>query len=409
MKRLFPYLFCLAVCGCVSVKKQTLWDEPAQKPEPPKIGNFYGLSVLQEGLSSEVWFTQNEKCLKVENSENVVFAGSKAVHLKWDKQAGGCPWLGMGIGWDGWTGKDLSRILDKAAIQFRAYDKERTIKSLPLAAALEDYGGKQAWLGFAGNVITHPKNSEWALITLPLADFSWGEFGADASNIKQLIIQFEAAGDIYIDEVKLVKFKGNSKKRYSSLFIESPEIEIDGMPTETAWKGVKTLDVDRVCKVKVLASNDALYLSGYVYDPSFMENSKTDADIWNGDAIEFAISTNSESNKRRKTYRYSDYQIGAKMTDNPLVWDWTRKKRVKNATVVVQMVESGYSFELRIPNSHFELDKWQANTIYGFEFALDLGTRNGREKQIRWNSGGIKGFNKNPSLWGEIEFKLPDS
>lgn len=203
-------LISIAYSSCLSVKSTSLWDEKSDTPEPEHIGRFYGLSVLPEGISSEVWFTENAKCLMVTNSDDIVHSGEKGLHLKWDKRAGGCDWVGMGVGWDSWTGKDLTSILDSAAIQIMVRGVDGPLSSLPLAASLEDYSGNQAWIGFHKKYFGSVNDAGWTIVQLPLSDFTWNEFNADYSNVKQFIIQFEASGEAYFDDIQIVR-KHDSK------------------------------------------------------------------------------------------------------------------------------------------------------------------------------------------------------
>lgn len=209
-RTVFLLLLVIAYSSCVSVKSTSLWDEKSDTPEPEHIGSFYGLSVLPEGISSEVWFTENAKCLVVTNSDDVVHSGEKGLHLKWDKRAGGCDWVGMGVGWDSWTGKDLTSILDSAAIQIMVRGVDGPLSSLPLAASLEDYSGNQAWIGFHKKYFGSVNDGGWTIVQLPLSDFTWNEFNADYSNVKQFIIQFEASGEAYFDDIQIVR-KHDSK------------------------------------------------------------------------------------------------------------------------------------------------------------------------------------------------------
>ncbi len=92
--------------------------------------------------------------------------------------------LAWEYGWDGWAPKDLSMIMNKAAIQFKVYSTGGKIAGLPLAAAMEDYAGKAAWIGFAGKYISYKNDETWATVTLPIGDFDWDMFDADPSNVK---------------------------------------------------------------------------------------------------------------------------------------------------------------------------------------------------------------------------------
>jgi len=204
---LFSLILAIACSSCAGFRKQEMWLNDEAKKEPKKIGNVYALNILNEGVGSEDWFTNTLSCLSVSLEDSLVNSGTKSVHISWDKQAGDCKWLGMGIGWDAWSSKDLSSILDSAAIQLRIFSPYGRIKSLPLAASLEDYFGNQAWIGLGADKITYDDRQKWGVVQLPLKSFNWAENNADISAIKQFIIQFEAAGDVYFDDFEIVKLK----------------------------------------------------------------------------------------------------------------------------------------------------------------------------------------------------------
>jgi hypothetical protein len=392
----------LAVSSCVTMKPVALFDEVSKTPEPPHIENFYALSVLQEKLNSEVWFTPDPKCIKVTNAEKH-YSGENSIHLKWDKQEGGCDWIGMGIGWDGWASKDLSMIMNKAAIQFKAYSEGgKKITSLPLAAAMEDYGGKQAWIGFAPKYISYQPGEEWATVTLPISEFGWEQFGADETNIKQMIIQFEAAGEVYFDEMKVVPFKGTLNKQYKSQMVTNPAFVLDGTPNEILWSDKIDLEGQ---SISVVGSSDYLYVSGSIVDKTPLLNTQTGDDVWNGDGLEIALSSNSDANPKRKQILLSDQHVCIKLGMETMVWDYQANIIVKNAEVVTAKTPTGYTFEAKIPYSHFKSGQLKSNTVYDFEVAINDGDGNKRIHQSRWNSAGIEGFHKNPSLWGNVTFK----
>lgn len=199
-----PLVFGLA--SCVSMAPQTLWEKSNGQAEPAHVGNFYATTLLKEDINGDVWFTPNSKCLSISGEDSIKNSGQKSIHIRWDKQGGGCDWVGMGIGWDGWSSKDISSILDSACIQFRVYNTSGKINSLPLAAGLEDYYGNQAWTGLGADKVRYKNNETWAYIQLPLKDFNWKENNADPSAIKQFIIQFEVAGELYFDDFEIVSY-----------------------------------------------------------------------------------------------------------------------------------------------------------------------------------------------------------
>ncbi|MBO6517443.1 MAG: hypothetical protein JJ975_12930 [Bacteroidia bacterium] len=390
--------------SCNMLKTNALFDAPASKPEPPHISNFYGLNILTDNITSEVWFTENPKCITVQNSSEVRFSGKGAIHLKWDKQEGGCDWIGLGVGWDGWSSKDLSPILDKAAIQIKAHSKTGKVTSLPLAASLEDYSGLQAWIGMAPKYIKHDDNEDWATVTLPLSDFGWDQFEADASNIKQLIIQFEASGDVYFDEIKVVPYEGLVAKRYTSAYVSNDIITIDGVPSESVWKTTTPVVINE-SQIQLLSDSKYLYISGTIEDNTPLLNNKRDGEVWNGDGLEIALSTNRDANPKRTSFLYSDQHFALGLSTDPMIWDMRKKRQIQNADIKTTKVsDNRYSFEARIPFSYLEVNGFDNGETYDLEVAINKGNGKERITQERWNNEANGDFYKNPSLWGKLVF-----
>ncbi|MFY7945456.1 MAG: hypothetical protein ACOVQJ_00525 [Bacteroidia bacterium] len=194
----------LGVQSCVSVAPKALWDKGNGQAEPAHVGNFYATTILKEDLNSDVWYTPNSKCISIRSEDSLKNSGEKSIFIRWDKQGGGCDWVGMGIGWDAWSSKDLSSIKDSACLQFRIYSTAGKISSLPLAAGLEDYYGNQAWTGLGADKVHYVGEEKWAYVRIPLSEFNWKENNADPSAIKQFVIQFEVAGELYFDDFEIV-------------------------------------------------------------------------------------------------------------------------------------------------------------------------------------------------------------
>jgi hypothetical protein len=88
--------------GCVSVKQNQLYI-PVFNPNDTA---FYSASEIYSGqITSEVWATQSENCIQISSSKEAAYEGGLGLHVKWNRQGEGCPWLGIGFGWDNWTGQ----------------------------------------------------------------------------------------------------------------------------------------------------------------------------------------------------------------------------------------------------------------------------------------------------------------
>lgn len=149
-----------------------------------------------------------------------------------------CEWIGMGIGWDGWQGKDLSKIMDKAAIEMMVRVDGDPTGRLPLVFILEDYSGNQCYatagaLGIAGGEITN----DWTRVIVPLPTFSYTVDNIDLTNIKQLLLQCYDKTDVYIDDMKIVRHEHNYKKHVPHLHVKDTifPLEIFSGELDASW------------------------------------------------------------------------------------------------------------------------------------------------------------------------------
>ena len=419
-KLILPFLvFTLFFVSCTTMKQQALFDAPAEQEIPEGIENFYSLKVFDGKLSGENWYSKppeisTSACLNVSSTYFISpeleasddAEAEPAIRWTWDKKAGDCPWMGIGFGWDGWAGKDMSQITDKAAIQLKVRSVNGHIKSLPLAACLEDYGDNQLWIGFHPPVIENGiiRDDEWSNVILPLAEFEWDIApNIDMSNIKQMIVQFEAGGDLYVKEINVIPFKGGFTKRIEAPHADNLNISIDGKTNEAIWESAETVEFSSY-KVKTVADSENLYFSLNFSSNQSMINNSDDGGMWNGDAFEIAFSTNHELNKKRGFMSSTDQHIGINL-ENYTVWNWREDNTVENISVSKHKNGDDYQFEIQVPLKSLGLESFKTGVTYGIEFAVDESSADGskRELQHRWNSG-REGFYAKPALWGELSF-----
>jgi hypothetical protein len=204
--------------SCVSLKELSLYEN--QGVPQPGIKGFTMTDLYRDGVSNEMWGVENVACKQVEKTEKFAFQGSSSLHLQWDRTTAGCPWIGFGIGWANWLGKDLSKIMDTAAIQFYARVDSGSINYIPIVFLLEGYDGKQTAsvmnpLGIEGGKI----GQSWTKVRIPLSSFDYRKSGIEMSNIKQLLMQFEGAANVYIDEMTIVPFKSEMGRESGSLTV----------------------------------------------------------------------------------------------------------------------------------------------------------------------------------------------
>lgn len=387
----------LLLQGCVEFQENQLYIDTGNSEEV-----FYSSSeIYADYFTSEAWVTEGTDCVSVTPTQKAAYRGDLGLHLQWDKTSEGCPWLGLGFGWDNWTGKDLSKVKNNGAIEFYVRMKEGERANLPWAIGLEDFTGSQAWLGMQVEAIKAEKiTDEWTRIELPLSEFNWIEQSADASNIKQILFQFEADGELYMDEINIVPYEGGFRQR-AHVFTLSGEDQmlIDGKKGDAIWNTTPQFIGDD--KIYLAIQNNKLLIAAEVNDPNPAQNNQTGENIFNGDALEFAFSTDSEVDPKRPYLLSSDVHIGFAIGDKITAWNWRSNQPVKAFKAEKTITDSGYIFEAAIDLKAMDISLRQ-EALYGLEIAIDRGDINQRHEQSRWNSKENPDFNKSPSLWGEM-------
>jgi hypothetical protein len=386
--------------SCVTFKKTLLYTNSGT-PNAADTAFYMASEIYHDNLTSEGWFTKQPECITVEASKKAAYSGDLGLIIKWDRQVAGCPWLGMGFGWDGWNAKDLSDIKNTAALQFWVKLPAGEKSVLPFAIGLEAYDGTQAWLGMSENVVDAEKiTSEWTKIVFPLSEFNWFEQDADINSIKQVIFNFEGNGEIYLDEIKIAPYNGGFRQRAYLTQIPADQFKVDGQKGDLIWKLPKeTFEGNTVHLAQV---DSFLCIALEVVDTSPLINLQNGDEIYNGDAFEIAFSTKANANNRRTSYLFSDRHIGFSLGDKVIVWDWRKHRALTQVETAAKKTDSGYIFEAKINLKELDVDAFELNELYGLEMAVDLGNSNGRTEQVIWNNPDNDGFSNNPSLWGEM-------
>ena len=393
----------LLFSSCVTVKELALYENEVIVEETKDVNGFQLTEIFNDDITSEIWFTPSPACLTVTSERKEVFSGTGAMKFTWNKQAGGCPWLGLGIGWANWSGKDLASIENSAAISFKVKTQEGSMKGLPWAMALEDYAGTQAWIGVtSGYVEGGIVDTSWRTVTIPLVDFQFEGWNLDGGTVKQMLIQFESNGTVYVDEFKIIPFK--PKEPNTLVVTKSYGWVNDGFIEGGQYVAQANMDGS----VIYLNWNEKeLYIGGEIEDVSPCRNMQNGRDIWNGDAIEIAFSSETGISDKRMMFYEGDRHIGIKMGGNFDVYDWSREKNIK-AQISVKPLQNKYVFECVIPWSELGVSPWKNNSTYNIDFAIDQSTsQDTRDFQRRWNSVNNENFNLNPSLWGKLKVELP--
>ena len=163
--------------------------KPKKAASTPPIGSFLATEIYTDDVS-DTWGLEQDGCKNFRPNTTIKHSGEQSLEFEWSSAGKGCSWIGMGIGWDSWEAKNLSKIMEKAAIQIhvRAPDGQ-TMYNLPIVALIEDYEGKQCGATFSFKYAgDFPITDKWQKMLLPLSDFNYDETPINQANVKQLIL-----------------------------------------------------------------------------------------------------------------------------------------------------------------------------------------------------------------------------
>lgn len=374
-------------------KKIGLYDGEMQ--EDYNVRGYTQLSIF-EGSLADFWTSEGQTCV---SGKLIDDGADNNLFLKWNKDQDGCDWVGFGLGWDGWTAKDMAYVIDTLALELTVRSLDKPFTNLPWALCFEDYSGRQAWLGYNRSFLMDEAiTKEWTKVRLPLQLFPFEENDVDATNIKQLLIQLFSEGEIEIQSIELVPFSGKLKKELLANQTQTP-ITIDGSLAD--W-GQDFVDLTPKQHFSMEYTNDSLFFAFNIEDATPRQNTRKNADLWQGDAIEIAFSTNPNADPKRSFLLLSDQHIGINCGPNSYVWDFKRSSEISTANHHITLTDRGYILELAVPTNAFRNFNPTAGMELDIEIAIDLGTDAGRDVQLHWNSGSDEGFHQAPSKWGVL-------
>ncbi|MGC6433417.1 MAG: sugar-binding protein [Crocinitomicaceae bacterium] len=373
-------------------KKINLYE--GEEFSKPNVRGFQHLDVF-DGSIIDFWTSEGADCINYDFNEN------KTLTVRWNKDQSGCDWVGIGFGWSNWIGKDINYVYDTLALELTVKSIDnRPISNIPWAFCFEDYSDEQVWLGYDKSFL-QPVSDEkgWSKVIVPLNEFPITKSEVDLSNVKQLMIEMFAEGTIEIKSIRLIPFSGHKNKEFNAY--SSSTIDIDGNLID--WK----MPFEKIGSNNFSVSYDEeyLYFAFQIFKNTTRQNGQVKSNLWNGDAVEIAFSSNPFADPDRSKLLLSDFHFGINCGINPYVWDFVQNAYADEVNFQIHDFDKGYNLEFKVP---LKLVKRNDSTLPKsilFEAALNLGNGSERIEQVRWNSNEKEGFYKNPSLWGKLNFK----
>lgn len=206
MRKSIIYLFLLIIslsnCG-IRMQKTQLTDEWGGTYANTAVNEFQDRDIYND-QTVDVWGMEKTDCKNFSRIDSISFSGKSCLSVSWNR-TGNCPWIGFGIGWNGYAAKDLSDVMSSGSIDFyiRAIQGKQFIPTLIFL--LEDYSGVQSATVLKASQLSHyPIDEEWQKVSIPLQTFLKSSKPlCDFSNIKSLNIECQGTGAFLIDKIEI--------------------------------------------------------------------------------------------------------------------------------------------------------------------------------------------------------------
>ncbi len=227
-------IFCTLSCG--SMREVSIY-EPSKSISA--FEQFPYKTLFTSSEENGLWGVKNNTCKEVSFETTNNYIGKDHLHIKWNSSS--CNYIGLGLKWGNYKGKNLVPIIESTAIELRVRIDSGALSNVPMFFILVDYGGNQCRAKINYLDLQEGKiDTEWRRVRIPLQAFNYERRGVNMSNIKELRLEFQRKGDLHIDNIVIVPHEHNyekTKDTFTKVFNSHP-IQL-GVGKEYWW-GINT-------------------------------------------------------------------------------------------------------------------------------------------------------------------------
>jgi len=227
-------IFCSLSCG--SMREVSIY-EPSKSISA--FEQFPYKTLFTNSEENGLWGVKNNTCKEVSFETSNNYIGKDHLHIKWNSSS--CNYIGLGLKWGNYKGKNLEPIIESTAIELRVRIDSGALSNVPMFFILVDYGGNQCRAKINYLDLEEGKiDTEWRRVLIPLQAFNYEKRGVNMSNIKELRLEFQRKGDLHIDNIVIVPHEHNymkTKDTFTKVFNSQP-IKL-GVGKEYWW-GINT-------------------------------------------------------------------------------------------------------------------------------------------------------------------------
>jgi hypothetical protein len=182
------------------------WMEEEDRPDPLAAP----VVIFGDGfINDNGWGLVDGNCHTVRLSSEEVYEGAKSLYAKW-KQRDECEdVMTFGASWNKWFPVNFEGNQENFAISLQILKKGAISESLDLYIGLQDYDGRRVrdqisvTAGFSEKDVL---DAGWTRVEIPLSTL---EGDIDYSDVKMLFFEMQGEGEVYLDNIRLVRLKAN--------------------------------------------------------------------------------------------------------------------------------------------------------------------------------------------------------
>ena len=212
-------IFCTLSCG--SMREVSIY-EPSKSISA--FEQFPYKTLFTNSEENGLWGVKNNTCKEVSFETTNNYIGKDHLHIKWNSSS--CNYIGLGLKWGNYKGKNLVPIIESTAIELRVRIDSGALSNVPMFFILVDYGGNQCRAKINYLDLEEGKiDTEWRRVRIPLQAFNYEKRRVNMSNIKELRLEFQRKGDLHIDNIVIVPHEHNymkTKDTFTKVFNSQP-------------------------------------------------------------------------------------------------------------------------------------------------------------------------------------------
>ncbi|MEL7248962.1 MAG: glycan-binding surface protein [Bacteroidota bacterium] len=173
--------------------------------EVEPVAPAYPVTLFSDAfINNNGWGVHKDHCQNFRLTDETASEGSKSIHATWDASKAECYRVQLGASWNKWFRIDIESAKDDMVISLDLKSDADLLQSQNMRIGFEDYQRATTYVTLSSDYLPNGtfNTGAWQTVTIPVSDLP---DSANFADIKQFVIQMDKTGDVYIDNIRLVR------------------------------------------------------------------------------------------------------------------------------------------------------------------------------------------------------------